>query len=368
VDVAGIRLVGFRSYADGRFTFAPGLNVVAGPNASGKTNLVEAAFWALRAASPRTSRDDKLVRWGGDFARVEVTLGDGTRVAAAYAPAGGRRTTVNGVEVGSLQALRSLGPVFIFVPESLLLVKGGPARRRHHVDAFGGGLDAAYAAAAANVQTAVRQRNALLLRVRAGADERALDAWDAQLAAAGLELSRRRRDLVTALAGPFARYAAGLTPAGGDYCLALRTSLDEVGDGEAAYREALLQRRRREIQSGLSALGPHRDDVEIFERLAGESRRDLRLYGSQGEQRAAVLALLLAEREVAAERTGEQGPLFLDDVMSELDDDRRRLLVGTLAGTGQAVVTTTTTMYFTAGELADAHIIRLGPDAPAERC
>jgi len=363
MHVAEIRLVGFRSYADARFVFSPGLNVIAGANASGKTNLIEAAYWALRASSPRTSRDDKLVGWSGGFARVELLLGDGTRVAAAYAPAGGRRSTVNGIEAASLQALRRLGPAFVFVPESLLLVKGGPARRRAHVDGFGGALEVAYAAAAANVQTAVRQRNALLLRVRAGAEERALDPWDVQLAAAGLELSRRRRELVAALDGPFGRYAAGLAPVGGEYCLGLRTSLDEVGDSEAAYREALLQRRRREVQSGLSALGPHRDDIEIFERLPDGGRRDLRLYGSQGEQRAAVLALLLAEREVAAARTGEQGPLFLDDVMSELDDDRRRLLVGTLAGTGQALVTTTTTMYFTAAELETANIIRLGLDA-----
>jgi DNA replication and repair protein RecF len=365
VYVADVRTVGFRSYAEARFSFSDGLNVIAGANASGKTNLVEAAYWALRGTSPRTTRDDKLVRWGGEFARVELTLGNGTRVATAYSAGTGRRSTVDGVEAASLQELRRLGPAFIFVPESLLLVKGGPARRRAHVDVFGGGLDVAYAAAAGNLQTAVRQRNAQLARVRAGAAEQALDPWDAQLASSGLELERRRGALIASLAEPFARYAAALAPAGGDYRLALRSSLDEIGDDEAAYREALLARRRREVQSGLSALGPHRDDIEISEQLADGRRRELRLFGSQGEQRAAVLALLLAEREVAAARTGERGPLFLDDVMSELDHDRRRLLVASLAGSGQAIVTTTTTMYFTPEELREANIIRLGPDEDA---
>jgi len=364
MHVADARLIGFRSYADARFTFSPGLNVIAGANASGKTNLVEAVHWALRASSPRARRDDKLVRWGEEYARVELTLGSGVQVAMAYSPGQGRRSTIDGVEVGSLQELRRLGPAFIFVPESLLLVKGGPARRRAHVDGFGGSLDAAYNAAAANVQMAVRQRNAQLVRVRAGGAERALDPWDAQLASAGIELERRRRDLVQALSGPFGRYAAGLAPGGGEYGLALRTALEEIGDDEAAYREALVLRRSREVQSGLSVLGPHRDDIEIYEKLPHGARRDLRLFGSQGEQRAAVLALLLAAREVAAAQTGEQGPLFLDDVMSELDDGRRRLLVGTLAGTGQAIMTTTTTMYFTPAELSEAHIIRLGPDEP----
>jgi DNA replication and repair protein RecF len=360
--VAEVRLVGFRSYAQSRLSFSPGLNVIVGANASGKTNLVEGVYWALRAVSPRTTRDDKLVRWGGQFARVELELGDGTCVATSYSTTRGRRSAIDGVDVASLQELRRVGPAFIFVPESLLLVKGGPARRRAHVDGFGGGLETAYTAAAANLQAAIRQRNAQLARVRAGADERSLDPWDAQLALLGFDLARRRRAVVGALGEPFGRYAAGLAPAGGEYGLALRTALDETVGDEAAYREALLQRRSREVQSGLSALGPHRDDVEIFERLHGGGRRDLRLYGSQGEQRAAVLALLLAEREVATARTGEQGTLLLDDVMSELDDDRRRLLVAALAGTGQAIVTTTTTMYFTETELREAHIIRLGPD------
>ncbi len=363
--IAEIRLSGFRSYASAHFALSPGLNVVVGANATGKTNLVEAAYWSLRATSPRTSRDDKLMRWGADAARVEVMLGDGRTAALAYSPRLGRRATVDGVAVNSLERLRRLGPVFLFVPESLLLVKGGPARRRAHLDAFGADVDPAYQASVAALQTAVRQRNAQLARVRAGGPERALDPWDAQLVSSGLELERRRRALVEALAERFAGFAAALSPAGGAFGLSLRSALADIGDDPDGYHEALWARRPREIESAVSALGPHRDDLEIFESLPTGERRDLRLFGSQGEQRAAVLALLLAEREVAEQWTGQRGPLFLDDVMSELDDARRRLLVRLLAASGQAVVTTTTSMYFRPEELAGARIIDLQDGLPA---
>ena len=363
-----IRLVNFRSYEDATFAFGARLTVVVGANASGKTNLLEGAYFGLRASSPRTSRDEKLVRRGADYLRVELQLDGGRRLNAGYSPREGKRISLNGAAVPSLQELRRVGQVFIFVPESLLLVKGGPARRRAHVDAFGAGLDAAYGAASAEFQAASRQRNAQLLRVRAGASLASLDPWDVQVARSGAELGARRRDLVGLLREPFSKFAAALSPQGGVYELGLRSALTEHAYDADAYLEALRARRPRDVQAGVGSLGPQRDDIEIAEAGAsGEAgqRRDLRVYGSQGEQRAAVLALLLAEQEVARGSTGDRGTLLLDDVMSELDDSRRRLLVRVLAGAGQTLITTTTTMYFAEDELAEAHIIRLGPEEPA---
>jgi DNA replication and repair protein RecF len=136
---------------------------------------------------------------------------------------------------------------------------------------------------------------------------------------------------------------------------------------------ALRARRPGEISRAVSGFGPHRDDLRFAEDAAaatgeggeGGAPRDLRLFGSQGEQRAAVLALLLAERAVAAEATGDLGALLLDDVMSELDDARRRLLVSTLSAGGQAIITTTNRLYFAADELARARVIDIGPEGPA---
>ena len=409
--VSGLRLVNFRSYCDAAVHFGPGLNVVVGENATGKTNLLEAAWFALRGSSPRTRRDEKLITWGERFARVELQLdtpdAGAQQVDVGFAPSQGKRVRWEGLEMASLDDLRGRSQVFIFVPESLLLVKGSPARRRAHLDAFAAPLDPQYAAAARDLQAVLRQRNAQLAAVKHGADPAALDPWDVQFARVAAELGRRRRDLVAELAEGFGETAAALAPAGERFTLRLVAQLDGVGYDEAALLEELRVRRPGEVGRGLSLYGPHRDDLKFLE-IGPEPRprsaaqddelsagrdgepsstpaaaplvptvsggptcgpvelprggRDLRLFGSQGEQRAAVLALLLAEQRLAAARTGQQGPLFLDDVMSELDDARRRLLVRMLGTAGQAIITTTNRHYFTDEELARATVVELPLD------
>jgi len=410
VFVSTLRLINFRSYCDASVSFGDGLNVVVGDNATGKTNLLEGAWYALRGSSPRTRREDKLMTWGESFSRVELEL-DGRAagpqaVEAGFAPGQGKRLRWNGADVPSLEDLRGRSQVFIFVPESLLLVKGSPARRRAHLDTYAAGLDPAYAAAAREVQAALRQRNAQLYAVKYGAPEGTLDPWDAQFARAAAELGRRRRDLVAELAELYAAAAADLAPANDTFTVELVSQLAGVDYDEARLAEELRRRRPGETGRGLSLFGPHRDDLRFLElprevaagpgaagageraaAVAGETvataaapavvlpsgpvcgpvdlpkgGRDLRLFGSQGEQRAAVLALLLAEQRLAATRTGEQGTLFLDDVMSELDDARRRLLVRRLASAGQAIITTTNRHYFTEDELSAATVIELPLD------
>jgi DNA replication and repair protein RecF len=303
----------------------------------------------------------------------------------------------------SIDDLRGRSQVFIFVPESLLLVKGSPARRRAHLDAFASALDPQYAAAAREVQGVLRQRNAQLAAVKHGADPTALDPWDQQFARVATALGRRRRDLVAELSEGYAETATALAPAHERFELRLVAQLAAVDYDEAALLEELRSRRSGEVGRGLSLYGPHRDDLKFLEvgpdpgPAAGQESsdaeaagvgtsppiapiptvvggpvcgpvdlprggRDLRLFGSQGEQRAAVLALLLAEQRLAAARTGQQGPLFLDDVMSELDDPRRRLLVRMLATAGQAIITTTNRHYFTDAELALATVVELPLD------
>ncbi len=382
--VSGVRLVHFRSYRESSVSFTSGLNVIVGENASGKTNLLEGAFFALRATSPRTRREDKLVTWGEGFARAVVELGcarsstDGAHtVEVGYVPGQGKRVRIDGAEVASLDELRRRTQVFIFVPESLLLIKGSPARRRAHLDAFVAALDPGYEGALQEMNAALRQRNAQLTRVREGAAAATLDPWDVQLVRTAIALADRRRAAVARLSAHFERVAGQLAPEGAHWKVTLVSQLDEIGSDAGAYAAALRARRGRDTQRGLTLVGPHRDDIvfaETGEATAGgeppaavadlaagppPGGRDLRLYGSQGEQRTAVLALLLAEQAYAREETGELGTLFLDDVMSELDDARRRRLVEMLMSSGQAIVTTTNRHYFTGDELTAATIVEL---------
>jgi DNA replication and repair protein RecF len=388
VDVSSLRLVNFRSYCDATVRFGPGLNVVVGDNATGKTNLLEAAWFVLRGSSPRTRRDEKLITWGERFARLELDLATAAgaqRVEVGFAPGQGKRVRWDGLEIVSLDDLRGRSQAFIFVPESLLLVKGSPARRRAHLDAYLGTLDPQYAAAARELQGVLRQRNAQLAAVKNGASPDALDPWDVQFARVAADLGRRRRDLVDRLAMEFEGAAAALAPAGERFALRLVAQLETVGYDADGLLDELRARRPGEVGRGLSLLGPHRDDLKFLEvgaegaegPVAGggsscgpvglpHGGRDLRLFGSQGEQRAAVLALLIAEQRLAAALTGHHGPLFLDDVMSELDDARRRLLVRMLATAGQAIITTTDRHYFTGAELEEATLVELPLDGSLE--
>ena len=215
-----------------------------------------------------------------------------------FAPSQGKRVRWEGLEVTSLDDLRGRSQVFIFVPESLLLVKGSPARRRAHLDAFASALDPQYAAAARELQGVLRQRNAQLAAVKHGADPAALDPWDAQFARVAAELGRRRRDLVAELSEGYAETAAALAPAHERFELRLVAQLAGVGYDEAALLEELRcappgrgragpvalrpASRRPEVPGGRARARPRRRDRERRDaEAAGERRRARRRAASR---------------------------------------------------------------------------------------
>lgn len=316
--------------------------VLCGPNGAGKTSLIEALALACLGVSPRTSREAEAIRRGAEALRVALELEGPAGVhrrEIGYAPRLGRRLRIDGDLVRSLAAWRAPGAVLVFLPEELRAVKGPPAARRRHLDRL---LEAAadgYARDLGEYATALAQRNALLRRVRAGLTGAAgLAPWERRLAAAGAAVAQVRRTAVAQLAPGFAAWLAAL--GGGDEGdLRLEPSppgLDEVpGDRlEEALAEAFARGRQRDIHAAQTLAGPHRDDVWIGARGA-----DLRRTGSQGEQRTAVLALVLAHRDHLA-RTAAAPVLLLDDALSELDPGRRDRVLRAIAGVGQTIVTT----------------------------
>jgi DNA replication and repair protein RecF len=302
--------------------------LVTGPNGAGKTNLLESLHVGTQGFSPRTRADAQLVRFGCDAARialrgqrtgvpveVEVTLELGT----------GKRASLNGARLRAAEQLRSEVATLVFTPDRLVVVKGGPAARRAYFDRVLGRISPSRAGLSAEYGAAVGQRNAALRRVAQGLSSRdALAPWNEQVSGLGSQLVEGRREAVSLLRPPFAERAAelGLTGATLAY------------EAEAPTVDELEARTARDLERGTTSLGPHLDDVGV---LAGE--RDLRAFGSQGEQRLAVLALLLAEAELLEERRGTRPLLLLDDVLSELDPDRRRILADRLRASGQALVT-----------------------------
>jgi DNA replication and repair protein RecF len=335
--VERLRLRDFRTYAAADVTVGPGLTVLHGPNGAGKTNLLEALYFGCTSRSCRTTNERDIVRFDAPAARVEVDTRDGDGghlLSVGFQPGEPKRIKVDGVVVERLTDSPARPLVSVFLPDRLELVKGAPTARRAHVDQLVAALWPARAGNRAQYSRAMAQRNALLARVRAGrVGESALDAWDVELARWGIALRDDRAKAVTCVAEDFPLLASELGLAG---MAELRYRPRTRASDPAQLAEELRERRASDLERGFTQHGPHRDEL-LFLR----DGRELKSFGSQGEQRLTLLALLLAERAVLTVERGAPPLMLLDDVMSELDATRRGMLVARLDDGGQAVVTTT---------------------------
>jgi DNA replication and repair protein RecF len=338
VRVVRVSVRDFRGYHDASAQLGEGLTVITGPNGVGKTNLLEALYFGCTGRSCRTANEREVVRFGERATRVVVSgeAEDGAHeLSVGFSPGEPKRMRVDGANVERLLEVSERPLVSVFLPDRLELIKGAPSLRRAHLDQLVAGLWPARVATRRAYHQSLAQRNALIARIRSGAGNRnSLHSWDAQLAGHGLALMGDRRAAIDAIAQPFARWCADLGLSGEPAVRYRPRSKASTSDELAAE---LRERIDGDIERGFTGHGPHRDDL-----VATREGRELRAYGSQGQQRLALLALLLAERDALA--THRQSPplLLLDDVMSELDRERRRALVDLLrAGEGQSVITAT---------------------------
>ena len=300
--------------------------LVVGRNGVGKTNLLESLHLATQGFSPRTRQDAQLIRFGEDAARVVVngTRGPSTIELSVTLRAGqGKEARLNGAPLASSEALRREVATLVFTPDRLAVVKGGPTARRAYFDRVLARLAPARAGVPQEYLATLAQRNAALRRVQFGAAGRdAVEPWTERLAELAASLVAERHAMLGALAPGFETRAAELGLP--DARLAYDAVAPTVADLDA--------RLARDLERGATGLGPHLDDV-----LIASGERDLRQFGSQGEQRLAVLSLLLAEAELLP----LPPLLLLDDVLSELDLGRREVLAARVAGMGQTVITAT---------------------------
>ena len=336
--VTRLRLRHFRSYAAADVELGAGLTVVHGRNGAGKTNLLEGLYFGCTGRSCRTSNEREVVRFDAATTRVEVDLSDDEgrphALAVGFTPGAAKRLQADGVTVERLIDVQARPLVCVFAPDRLELVKGPPALRRSHVDQVVAASWPARAATRRAYGRALAQRNALLAAIGSRrASRSSLPAWDAELARHGIELRDDRAAAVELLAPRFGVLAEALGLGAG---AELRYRPRSRSADAAGLAAELAERTESDLERGFTAHGPHRDDLALL-----RDGRELRAYGSRGEQRLALLALLLAEREALASTRGAVPLMLLDDVMSELDADRRWLLAGMLCATGQSVITTT---------------------------
>jgi DNA replication and repair protein RecF len=346
-----LSVLDLRGYAALGVEFSPGPHLIWGPNAAGKTSLLEAIALLGWGRSHRTTADGELIRWGHDLARVEGRVGgDVLEVAIQRSAAGGtgggsggrKRIRINGVGRRS-SALGRVLRVVLFAPEEMLLIVGSPSLRRAAIDALAAARFPTYADDLGTYGRTLQQRNGLLRAIR---DEEAtreeLRFWDESFIETGGRVVTARLQLLQDLAAPLAAAHREIAPdEAAPPGLTLRYVTNAPAIGTETPRDALARRladtAEKEIWNGSTVIGPHRDDVAFD--LGG---RDLAGFASRGQQRTAILAFKLAELDLLTDLDGRPPLLLLDDVFSELDPDRRSHLVRRIAALPQAFVTTTT--------------------------
>ena len=348
--VTCLRLRDFRSYERAEVQLGPGLTVVHGRNGAGKTNLLEALYFGCTGRSCRTSNEREIVRFDAGTVRVEVDLRDDEdrahALAVGFTPGDAKRLWADGAPVERLVDVEMRPLVCVFMPDRLELIKGPPALRRSHIDQVIAASRPVRAETRRAYSRALAQRNALLAAIRSGRASRgSLPAWDAELARHGIALRDDRAAVVAELAPRFARLADALGLGTG---AALRYRPRTKAADAAGLAAELAERVESDLERGFTGHGPHRDDIALL-----RDGRELRAYGSQGEQRLALLALLLAEREALADARDTLPLMLLDDVMSELDPDRRAMLADLLRDAGQSVITTTDLVHVPGGDAAN---------------
>lgn len=340
--LAWIELLDFRSYPSLHWSPDPGVNLLIGPNAAGKTNLLEAIGYLAALRSVRGAGDDAMVGEGAEraFLRGEFASGEdlNTLVEIELPVRGSRRVQVGHQRLRRASDLHELVRIVTFLPEDLDVVKRGPGGRRDLIDEVTVQLRPSAALDQSDYDRALRQRNALL---KAGKpDEVTLAVWDERLSHAGGKVMARRAATMQQLAEHLedAYRAIADTPA--RFILEYRSDWGGEADPAiaatehaAALADSIRRHRRADIERRVTTVGLHRDDLTVL--LDG---RDLRSHGSQGEQRTAALALRLASHRAIAVTVGRMPVLLLDDVFSELDEARGRRLAVALPP-GQTVIT-----------------------------
>jgi DNA replication and repair protein RecF len=349
--VSDLRLQNFRSYKDELFEFEPGVNIIVGPNASGKTNLLEAILVLARGSSYR-AKDSELIAFERPWSRLDAHLKSGSEriVKLVQEPNPGKSYDIDGKPYKRLSLTHTL-PVVLFEPNHLSLLSGGPEGRRAYLDDLLEQIMTGYSALRRQYRRTLAQRNALLKQ--SGHNHMQLFPWDVRLSELGGQIVRHRQDLVNKMNSQINRLYKDLSHT------ATKTSLHyDCRWSSDTYESQMLKKLEANHLTdrfrGFTSVGPHREDLLIYfdGHLAGEA-------ASRGEARTMVLGLKILELQLLQEARNATPLLLLDDVFSELDGKRRKALTGYLKDY-QTFITTTDADVVIQNFTETAHIIPLG--------
>ena len=354
-----IELHNYRNYGELSLATPNKVNVFLGPNAQGKTNLLEAIFVLALSKSHRTSKDKELIGWQADSARIagEVNKRYGTVTLDLLFSSQGKKAKINGLEQRKLSEFIGSVNVVMFAPEDLEIVKGSPGIRRRFLDMEIGQVQPGYLHTLTQYGKVLQQRNNYLKNASPGSLNNAmLDVWNMQLAEFGVKIMKKRKHFIHKLQAFAEQIHAGITNGSEQLRIHYRPSFetDALQDESVLFDQFMIkltQVKDQEIRRGVTLAGPHRDDLAFF--ING---KEAQVFGSQGQQRTTALSLKLAEIELIREEIGEYPLLLLDDVLSELDQNRQTQLIETFQSKVQTFITTTGLESVNMSKLQDAGI------------
>ncbi len=341
-----IELTNFRNYKEQKVSFSRGVNIFIGKNAQGKTNLLEGIYLNAFGKSFKNIKDKELIKFGEDYCRIKTLSeneeGENTTEIAIRSD-GRKGIKKDGIKVKKASELLDRIYIIIFSPEDLRIVKDEPEKRRKFINRELCQIRAGYLFDLNEYNRVLKQRNTYLKEKEIDGD--LLDIWDRQLAACGTRIIRKRKQFIEKIDEISRDIHYGITNGEERLELKYEASIEPVDNLEDNFYGILAASREDDIRNGTTGKGPHRDDIRI-----SADGIDLRRFGSQGQQRTAALSLKLSEIRIIEEEKGEKPILLLDDVLSELDNDRQLMLIQSL-GENQMFITTTEIMESVAGRL-----------------
>ena len=332
--LSAVTLRQFRSYEEASFEFNPGVNILIGPNAIGKTNLLEAVHVVCFGKGFRATSDAELIRKGDDWARIDADFGNATRVVKLEKKDAARLTKRFEIGGRSLHRLAydDILPVVLFEPDALRLAAGGPDRRRTYIDVLLTKTVQGYRQDLLGYERVLKQRNTLLKKGARNSEQ--LFVWNIQLAERGAKIVAARRAIIQTISDQLSEVYSMVAGSSSSIQLSYseKTDNDHYANLLMKQLEAVVE---RDYARGYTSVGPHRDDMSIT--LNGESMKET---ASRGENRTLLLALKIIELEMVEHAHHTKPLLLLDDVFSELDGSRRTLLTRFLSD-HQTLITTT---------------------------
>jgi DNA replication and repair protein RecF len=360
--IKNLKLSSFRNYNSLNMEFAQGFNIIYGNNAQGKTNILEAMFLCASGRSHRTSKDADLIEIGKDGYLVRLSLirkSGEAEIEINYRKDEKKKIKINDIPVRKIGNLIGKLNAVIFSPEDLMIIKEGPSERRRFLDITISQLKPAYFYDLQQYAKLLAQRNSLLKELKEKKQLiGTLGVWNENLSRTGSRIIRARKDFIKRLNSSLKINHKSITGSAEDleinYCPSVKANnYDSIEDIQKSFIRRLEKAVNIEIKRGSTIYGPQRDDYEIF-----LNKMNIKQYGSQGQQRTAVLSMKLCEIDIVKEDTGEYPVLLLDDVMSELDRKRQEFLIKNLVNV-QTFITCTDKSFFAGNDRNDVKFFKV---------